>query len=55
MNQVLVGSLTSSMMLTVFVVPMAYLTVDKIAERIGKLKSRFQKKSLIPQTIIQNN
>ncbi|TAF73244.1 MAG: efflux RND transporter permease subunit [Bacteroidetes bacterium] len=52
---VLVGGLTSSMMLTVFVVPMAYLTVDKLAERLGKLKLRFQKKSFTPQTIIQNN
>lgn len=35
---VLVGGLTSSMMLTVFVVPMAYLTVDNIAEKLGKIR-----------------
>lgn len=33
---VLVGGLTSSMILTVYVVPMAYYTVDKIKARIAK-------------------
>lgn len=34
---VLMGGLLSSMVLTVFVVPMAYLTVDKLAEKLGKI------------------
>lgn len=33
---VLVGGLTSSMLLTVYVVPMAYYTVDKVKARIAK-------------------
>jgi HAE1 family hydrophobic/amphiphilic exporter-1 len=44
---VLVGGLTSSMMLTVFVVPMAYLTVDNIAQRLGKI--RLFKKSTVSE------
>ena len=35
---VLVGGLSSSMMLTVFIVPMVYLTVDNLADRLGNIK-----------------
>ncbi len=45
---VLVGGLTSSMMLTVFIVPMVYLTVDNIAGRIGKLSLLKLKKKQQP-------
>jgi hydrophobic/amphiphilic exporter-1 (mainly G- bacteria), HAE1 family len=41
---VLVGGLSSSMMLTVFIVPMVYLTVDNLADRLGKIKL-FSKKA----------
>jgi hydrophobic/amphiphilic exporter-1 (mainly G- bacteria), HAE1 family len=41
---VLMGGLLSSMVLTVFVVPMAYLTVDLWAENFGKLSQYFGKK-----------
>ncbi len=40
---VLMGGLLSSMVLTVFVVPMAYLTVDKIAENVGKISTKWDK------------
>jgi HAE1 family hydrophobic/amphiphilic exporter-1 len=35
---VLIGGLTSSLMLTVFVVPMAYLTMEKIQLKFSKKK-----------------
>lgn len=44
---VLMGGLLSSMVLTVFVVPMAYLTVDLWAENVGKLSQYFRKKSKV--------
>ncbi len=48
---VLIGGLTSSMMLTVFLVPMAYLTVDKIAEKLGKIRLPFFKKTSIKSSL----
>ncbi len=40
---VLVGGLTSSMMLTVFIVPMVYLTVDQVIERLEKHRTFIKK------------
>jgi len=45
MAWVIIGGLTSSMVLTLVVVPVVYLTFDRISERVGRLR---EKKELAP-------
>ena len=40
MAWVIIGGLTSSMILTLVVVPVVYLTFDRIKERVGKLSKK---------------
>lgn len=45
---VLIGGLTSSMILTVFLVPMIYYLVDRVAERWGRKKKKVYEEESVP-------
>ena len=49
---VLVGGLTSSMFLTILLVPLMYSSVDWLAEKVGGFRKRFQKTSTLETELV---
>jgi HAE1 family hydrophobic/amphiphilic exporter-1 len=49
---ILIGGLTSSMFLTIIVVPMMYYVVDKIMEKVNNLRNRGKEIEKEPELIV---
>lgn len=48
---VMIGGLMSSLMLTVFIVPMVYYVLDAVKDRVERLSERLRSKPVVPQEL----